>query len=233
MRYQYVVILKRDSDRVIDVISIMLCAFSALNFLYEQIRAQHINYFLSLAFLILLSGMIINIRSARATPVREIPSPENNSIPDNSSIPDNVPVDQADGRSQRKNGSQVRYKYWLLTAGVAWLGMPYLQWLSIFFFVLTFLEYQAKYPLEIGLSDDRVVINTLFKQRFDWSAFNNIVLKDGLLTLDFKTNRILQKEVLDDEEGDAEEDEFNDYCLQRLRLAAGTGTEGAGVKEAG
>ncbi|MHA4810269.1 hypothetical protein ACX0G9_19305 [Flavitalea flava] len=209
MRYQYVVILKRDSDRVIDIISIILCAFSALNFLFEQVRSQHINYFLSLAFLILVTGIIINIRSAQIN-IRSARSGPYTISPD----PDNAP-------SPRKTGSQVRYKYWLLTAGVAWLGMPYLQWLSIFFFVLTFLEYQAKYPLEIGLSDDRIVINTLFKQRFDWSAFNNIILKDGLLTLDFKTNRILQKEVLDDEEGDAEEDEFNDYCLQRLRLAAG------------
>lgn len=205
MRYQYVVILKRDSDRIIDVISIILCTFSALNFLFEQVRAQHINYFLSLAVLILITGVIINITTTRSNR-NKVTSADINTT-------DNM-------TSARKNSGQVRYKYWLLTAGVAWLGMPYLQWLSIFFFLLTFLEYQAKYPLEIGLSDDRVVINTVIKQRFDWSAFTNIVLKDGLLTLDFKNNRIIQKEVMDEEEGDADEDEFNEYCLERLRGAA-------------
>jgi hypothetical protein len=40
-----------------------------------------------------------------------------------------------------------------------------------------------------------------------------------LLTLDFKNNRILQKEVVDDEEEDADEDEFNTYCRERLAAA--------------
>jgi hypothetical protein len=64
------------------------------------------------------------------------------------------------------------------------------------------------------------VINTLFRRRYDWTDFNNVVLKDGLLTLDFKNNRLLQKEVLeDDDEDDADEDEFNDYCQTRLKEA--------------
>jgi drug/metabolite transporter (DMT)-like permease len=188
MRYQYVVILKRDSDRTIDMISILLCFFSALSFLFEQSHAQHPNFFLILAALLILAGTLLNIFLS--------------------------------GKKKRQAGTrppQVRYKYLLLIAGIGWLAMTYLQWLSAFFFLLTFLEYQAKYPLEIGFSHDRVVINTLFKKRFDWSAFNNIILKDGLLTLDFKNNRLLQKEVIDDEEGEADEDEFNDYCQGRLK----------------
>jgi hypothetical protein len=35
--------------------------------------------------------------------------------------------------------------------------------------------------------------------------------------MDFKNNRLLQKEVDEEEEGDADEDEFNDYCRERLR----------------
>ena len=51
--------------------------------------------------------------------------------------------------------------------------------------------------------------------------FNNVVLKDGLLTLDFKSNRLMQREVADDDdEDDADEEEFNAYC--RSRLAAAT-----------
>jgi hypothetical protein len=56
----------------------------------------------------------------------------------------------------------------------------------------------------------------LFKRKFRWSEFNNIILKDGLLTLDFKSNRLLQKEVLDDDDPDADEDEFNAYCREKL-----------------
>ena len=79
-------------------------------------------------------------------------------------------------------------------------------------------ERQAKFPLEIGFSEDSIVINTLFRRRYRWTDFNNIVLKDDLLTLDFKNNRLLQRETID-EEGDAEEDEFNDYCREQLNVA--------------
>jgi len=41
-------------------------------------------------------------------------------------------------------------------------------------------------------------------------------LKDGLLTLDFRDNKLIQKEVIDDDEPDAPEDEFNDYCRSKL-----------------
>jgi hypothetical protein len=46
------------------------------------------------------------------------------------------------------------------------------------------------------------------------------VLRDGLLTLDFTNNRILQREVEDDEDDDADEDEFNDYCRKQLAKAS-------------
>jgi phosphoribosylformylglycinamidine (FGAM) synthase PurS component len=42
------------------------------------------------------------------------------------------------------------------------------------------------------------------------------VLKDNLLTLDFTNNRLLQLEVEDDEESEADEEEFNEYCQKQL-----------------
>jgi len=48
------------------------------------------------------------------------------------------------------------------------------------------------------------------------------VLKDGLLTLDFKNNRLMQKEIADDEdEDDADEEEFNTWCRDQLARAYG------------
>ena len=101
-------------------------------------------------------------------------------------------------------------------AGIFWLGMPYLQWLFIPFIFFALLEAQAKYPLEFGFYSEGVVINSIFKKKFPWTSFQSVLLKDGLLTLDFKNNRLIQKEVLDDDEPDAPEDEFNDYCRSKL-----------------
>jgi hypothetical protein len=103
----------------------------------------------------------------------------------------------------------------LFIAAIAWVTMPYLSWLFLPFALMGLFEKQAKFPLEVGFSDTRIIINTLIRRKYNWSDFNNIILKDDLLTMDFKTNRLLQRETID-EEGDAEEDEFNDYCSQQL-----------------
>jgi len=56
------------------------------------------------------------------------------------------------------------------------------------------------------------VINSLIKKKYPWSDFNNVMLKDGLLTLDFKDNRLIQKEAIEEDGPDADEDEFNAFC---------------------
>lgn len=118
-------------------------------------------------------------------------------------------------QSRRKR--KVYYSRALLIAALVWMKMPYLQWLAFVFIILGLLEYQAKYSVEIGFSDDRVVINYMFKKVYGWDRFNNIVLKDGLITLDYTNNRVLQREIEeDDDEEDADEDEFNDYCRARI-----------------
>jgi hypothetical protein len=117
---------------------------------------------------------------------------------------------------QKKHGKTVYYSSALFIAAIAWVTMPYLSWLFLPFALMGLFERQAKLPLEVGFTDNEIAINTLIRRKYKWADFNNIILKDDLLTLDFKTNRLLQRETVD-EEGDAEEDEFNVYCREQLR----------------
>jgi hypothetical protein len=211
MRYQYVVILKKNSERATDMLSILLVFLSGASFLLTALRsirhdhfegpgggsgyrgsgyhfeAPALAYFLTSIALILWAGLAFNLLSKR-----------------------------------KDRGLKVRYRYLLILAGIGWIGMTSWPWIGLFFFVAAFLEYQTKRPLEIGFDYDRVVINSLIRQRHDWSAFNNVVLKDGLLTLDFKNNRLIQKETADDEdEDDATEEEFNTWCRDQLARVYG------------
>jgi hypothetical protein len=119
----------------------------------------------------------------------------------------------------RKPGYEVYYSKALLIAGLVWTKMPYFQWLIFVFILLALLEYQAKHPLEIGFSNEQVTFNTLFKKRYSWTQLNNVILKDGLLTVDFTDNRIFQKEV-NEGESEATEEEFNAWCRQQLEKSA-------------
>ena len=113
---------------------------------------------------------------------------------------------------------EMQFRYWLFATGICWIGMPYLQWLIIPFFILGVMEAQAKYPLEIGFYSGGIVLNSLFNKKYPWTSFQSVILKDGLLTLDFINNKLIQKEVLDDDDPDAPEDEFNDYCRSKLLI---------------
>lgn len=178
MHYDYVVTLKRENARKTDLASFLLLIFSFLAFSYIQLR-EGFNGFQSIAMLILLTGLSINIYASRKK-------------------------------------KELHFRNWLFAAGLLWLGMPYFEWMFVPFVCFALLESQAKYPLEIGFQKDGVVINTLFKKKIPWSALESVLLKDGLLTLDYKDNTLIQKEVLDDEDPDADEDEFNEYCRGKL-----------------
>jgi hypothetical protein len=195
MRYQYVVILKKKSERASDAFSILLCLFSAISFLLSALRDIRTIHGANGSGTIYPTSALLSAGLALLLLV---------------GITVNLVL-------RRSRNSGVRYRYWLLVAAIGWIGTTPTPWVGAFFFLRAFLEYQTKRPLEIGFDHDRVVINSLIKRRFDWGMFNNVILKDGLLTLDFKDNRLLQREVADDEEeDDADEEEFNAYCRSRL-----------------
>ncbi len=104
----------------------------------------------------------------------------------------------------------------LLIAGLVWTKMPYFQWLVFVFVALALLEYQARLPLEIGFSSRQIIFNSLLKRRYQWRDINNVVLRDGLLTIDFENNRLFQKEI-DEGEKEASEKEFNNWCMEQLQ----------------
>lgn len=86
--------------------------------------------------------------------------------------------------------------------------------------LLAAFETKAKANLEIGFSTQFIMFDNLLKKKYNWGDFNNIILKDNILTLDFKNNRLFQKETID-EESDCDEDEFNEFCREQLRKAMG------------
>ncbi len=114
-----------------------------------------------------------------------------------------------------KKEKEMYYSKALLIAGLVWTKMPYMQWLIVVFVLLALLEYQAKLAPEIGFSADHFVFNGLFKKRYRWSEIENVVLKDGLLTIDFKNNKLFQKEI-DTGENEAGEGEFNGWVRDKL-----------------
>ncbi|MBS1563269.1 MAG: hypothetical protein JST39_02720 [Bacteroidetes bacterium] len=194
MVYQFVVTLRNTRARHIDRLSLLLLFISVLAFLLQTALpdAQYRYLFIFCAVLIVVVAGINLLGQQR-----------------------HRPENPASSYSQPRT---VYYRPALYLAAIGWGLMPEFKWLCIPFVILALIEHTAKKPLEIGFSDETVVMNTLFRRTWRWTDFNNVILKDDLLTLDFKNNRLFQRETID-EEGDAEEDEFNIYCRERLTKA--------------
>ncbi|MBX3241585.1 MAG: hypothetical protein KIT80_11415 [Chitinophagaceae bacterium] len=119
----------------------------------------------------------------------------------------------------RRQNKHLTFKHPLFACGMLWLFVPGMRWIALFFIVFILFDHQSRQSLEIGVSDERIVINTFFRKRYAWNEFSNVILRDNLLTLDFKNNRILQREIIP-ERSDVVEEEFNRFCREQLQNTA-------------
>lgn len=66
------------------------------------------------------------------------------------------------------------------------------------------------------VSAEGVLLTRVFKTIiFPWTEMENVILKDNLLTIDFKTNKIIQVEVVETAKA-VDEFEFNRFCTEQL-----------------
>lgn len=91
--------------------------------------------------------------------------------------------------------------FWFLQAGI--LGM------ILCIILLSFLQILQTKKTSILFSADKIIVkNALFSKNYSWPHVDYVVLKDGLLTINLKSNRIIQVEVVD---GPCDETIFNAF----------------------
>lgn len=83
--------------------------------------------------------------------------------------------------------------------------------------VAALFEKRLKRQHAINISNIGVVITTNFSTTFTWQQLANVVIKDGLLTVDTLANKLYQQEVAGDLPAQTET-EINEFC--RLQLTA-------------
>ena len=75
---------------------------------------------------------------------------------------------------------------------------------------------QAVRELVVTISVQSISYPSLPRKNFTWDQLNNLLLKDGLLTIDLKNNKLVQQAV-DESKTSVNETEFNDFCSRQLR----------------
>jgi hypothetical protein len=126
-------------------------------------------------------------------------------------------------RFNKQNTHQPYYRTSLFIAAIALYYLAgYPVWLAALYVAAGIAEGLAKFPEEIGFNNDQVVFNTLPKKVYNWNEFSNILIKDGVITIDFKNNRLFQKDLQEPVYASLEK-EFNAYAQEQLRISAESG----------
>lgn len=93
-------------------------------------------------------------------------------------------------------------------------------WAAVGIAAVSFLYVISIRNLVVYINPKEIIYPSFPKKHLAWMDLNNMVLKDGILTIDFKNNRVAQSEVINGENDyDIDEKEFNDFC--RLQLQTG------------
>jgi hypothetical protein len=88
-------------------------------------------------------------------------------------------------------------------------------WMAIIPFIFVILFTVTIRKLSVIIATDKIVYPSFPKKNISWVELSNIILKDGLLTINFKNDKFIQQ-FIDDTKTLVNEQEFNDFCSQQL-----------------
>lgn len=105
----------------------------------------------------------------------------------------------------------VNYGYFFLA--ITWLLFGYI-WLVPVLLLLGILNWIAAKPPLVIISAESIIYPSIPRKIISWNELNNVVLKDNILTIDFKNDKLLQAEV--DRLAEVNEKDFNVFVAGLL-----------------
>lgn len=120
--------------------------------------------------------------------------------------------------SRNKNHSYTGKGAALLFFVLAYLLLHY-WWMALGVISVAILYAISLRKLIVFVNPNQITYPSFPKKTITWNELSNIILKDDLLTIDFKNNKIIQQ-LTERTEHPVNEKEFNDFCNKQLQSAA-------------
>lgn len=105
--------------------------------------------------------------------------------------------------------------FYMAAAGWLYPGLGNVP-VALLYIAAGLLEKKAKTPQQISFTREHISISGFPEKKLEWAAFSNVVLKDNLLTLDYKNNKLFQAEIPYNVPVE-EESRFNVFAAAQLR----------------
>ena len=96
--------------------------------------------------------------------------------------------------------------------GLCWLLLEnFLFALSIFCFAI--IGFYTFRKFHVIFSAEKILYPSFPKKTYLWSEVNNVMLKDNVLTIDLKNNKLIQAVIDKQSAGEIDEKAFNEFCI--------------------
>jgi len=115
-------------------------------------------------------------------------------------------------KDNKTNSFNISVTYILLTG--CWMFINI--WMAVAHVILIIADSIARRSLRVLINTNGITYPSFPKKNIGWDQLENVVLKDGLLTIDFKNNHLLQAEIISSDR-DIEETVFNIFCKKQLK----------------
>ena len=96
---------------------------------------------------------------------------------------------------------------WINTRGYWWVAIPIL--------IFMILDWIARRELIVKVFSDKILYPSWPSREIKWKELSNVILKDRILTIDFKSDKLIQQ-LIDENNTQIDEKEFNDFCRKQL-----------------
>lgn len=116
---------------------------------------------------------------------------------------------------QQKKGGIPYYRLGLLFASWGWFLLPNALVIAGIYLIAALFERQVKFPYELAFDSAGIVVNTFPKKYFPWSAVTHVIIKDDFITIDFKNNTLIQKQI-NEPVTENIKNEFNTFCNMQI-----------------
>jgi hypothetical protein len=97
---------------------------------------------------------------------------------------------------------------------IAWATINW--WFTLLHLLLSFLDTISTSALHVSINNEGIIYPSFPEKKIKWEELQNVVLKDGILTIDFMNDTLLQADV-DTDNTSPDERVFNQYCREKLK----------------
>ena len=116
----------------------------------------------------------------------------------------------------RKNNHDFYFDEWIFfLLMILWVDNYLIAFLSMIFFLLYTITLQR---IIYHFDTSRIIQKNFPWKKYNWDELSNVILKDNLLTMDFKNNKLMQAEIAST---DIDQSLFNAFAQEQLSSTLG------------